>query len=296
MSSINPNNINGTYPIAGQDNDSQGFRDNFTNVKNNLAFAKTEIEDLQNNALLKGALSGTTLNNELGNAQLKGVQCLRFTETIKDLGTLSGIVTASWQDGHYQVLTTSGAISLAFAGWPTSGFYTTLRLQLTVTTPGTTGDTLTLPTAVPVTNALLAGAAWSGTQWVISFATAGTYYFDFTTSDGGVTIAITDVSRNYVSPYQYSAPVTDFNTTITPGSARVIFDPAGTLAKGTITLPTGNVDATTVTVSSTQIITAFKTNPSTGTTLVPSANITLAAGTSVSYFYHASEAKWYKIG
>ena len=29
-SSINPNNIDGTYPIAGQDNDSQGFRDNFT--------------------------------------------------------------------------------------------------------------------------------------------------------------------------------------------------------------------------------------------------------------------------
>jgi hypothetical protein len=295
MSSINPNNINGTYPIAGQDNDSQGFRDNFTNVKNNLAFAKNEIEDLQNNALLKGALSGTTLNNELGNAQLKGVQCLRFTNTIKDLGTLSGIVTASWQDAHYQVLITSGAVSLAFTGWPTSGFYTTLRLQVTVTTPGTTGDTLTLPTAIPVTNALLAGAAWSGTQWVISFAAAGTYYFDFTTYDGGATIAVADVSRNYVAPYQYSAPVTDFNTTITPGSARVIFDPAGTLAKGTITLPTGNVDATTVTVSSTQIITAFKTNPSTGTTLVPSANVTLAAGTSVSYFYHASEAKWYKI-
>jgi hypothetical protein len=291
MSSINPNNINGTYPIAGQDNDSQGFRDNFTNIKNNLAFAKTEVEDLQNNALLKGALSGTTLNNEMGNAQLKGVQCLRFTDTIKDLSTLSGTVTVSWQDAHYQVLTTSGAITLAFTGWPTSGFYTTLRLQLNVTTPGTVGDTLTLPAAVSVGLATIKGAS----SQVISFATAGTYFFDFTTYDGGATIAIADVSRNRAPSYQYSAPVTDFNTTITPGSDRVIFDPAGTLAKGTITLPTGNVDATTVTVSSTQIITAFKTNPSTGTTLVPSANITLAAGTSVSYFYHASEAKWYKI-
>ena len=28
-SNINPNNIDTTYPVAGQDNDSQGFRDNF---------------------------------------------------------------------------------------------------------------------------------------------------------------------------------------------------------------------------------------------------------------------------
>ena len=35
-SSINPNNIDTTYPVAGQDNDSQGFRDNFTNIKSKL--------------------------------------------------------------------------------------------------------------------------------------------------------------------------------------------------------------------------------------------------------------------
>ena len=37
-SNINANNIDGTFPIAGQDNDSQGFRDNFTNVKTNLNY------------------------------------------------------------------------------------------------------------------------------------------------------------------------------------------------------------------------------------------------------------------
>ena len=33
-SNINAFNIDGTFPIAGQDNPSQGFRDNFTNIKN----------------------------------------------------------------------------------------------------------------------------------------------------------------------------------------------------------------------------------------------------------------------
>ena len=47
-SNINPNNINGNYPVAGQDNDSQGFRDNFTNISNNFSFAQTEITALQN--------------------------------------------------------------------------------------------------------------------------------------------------------------------------------------------------------------------------------------------------------
>jgi hypothetical protein len=35
-SQINFNIIDGTYPVAGQDNSSQGFRDNFTNIKNNF--------------------------------------------------------------------------------------------------------------------------------------------------------------------------------------------------------------------------------------------------------------------
>jgi hypothetical protein len=46
-STINPNNIDILYPIAGQDNDTQGFRDNFRNIRNNLARAATEITDLQ---------------------------------------------------------------------------------------------------------------------------------------------------------------------------------------------------------------------------------------------------------
>lgn len=52
---IYPNNIDTTYPVAGQDNDTQGFRTNFTNIKNNLQTAKDEITALQGNV--------TTLNN-----------------------------------------------------------------------------------------------------------------------------------------------------------------------------------------------------------------------------------------
>jgi len=50
-STINTTNIDVTYPIAGQDNDTQGFRDNFRNIKNNLNTAASEITALQSNAI-----------------------------------------------------------------------------------------------------------------------------------------------------------------------------------------------------------------------------------------------------
>jgi len=36
--------INPNYPVSGQDNDAQGFRDNFLAIKNNFATAKSEVE------------------------------------------------------------------------------------------------------------------------------------------------------------------------------------------------------------------------------------------------------------
>ena len=51
-SQINPNNIDGQYPVAGQDNNSQGFRDNFTNTKTNFEYAAEEITVLKGNVFL----------------------------------------------------------------------------------------------------------------------------------------------------------------------------------------------------------------------------------------------------
>ena len=169
-----------------------------------------------------------------------------------------------------------------------------------------------MPSAVSVGLINIQGAVGQ----TITFPAAGSYVFEFTTYNAGTTITIDDLTRNkdnitgdftitgnvtrggatIDTGYQYSAATTNFNDTVGASVSRVIYNPASTLAKGTLTLPAGNVEAKVVTVSSTQTITAFKVNPSVGTTLVPSANVTLSAGTSVSYFYHASETKWYKIG
>lgn len=214
MSSINPNNIDGTYPIAGQDNDSQGFRDNFTNIKNNFTFSKAEIEDLQEKAILKTALSGTTLDNNLNNAQLKGAQLIRTTETRIDLGSLSGAITVNWSDGHFQTITTDGAITLSLDQWPTSGgFWTSLKLQVEVTN---TVHTLTLPTEVSVNQGSIRGI----TGQVITFPSTGIYQFEFSTYNGGTDVAVRDLLRNYSAGFDANtASLVTLNVTGTSGNA-----------------------------------------------------------------------------
>ena len=52
---ITVTNIDATFPVAGQDNDSQGFRDNFNQIKTQLSTAGTEITAIQTNQAVTNA-------------------------------------------------------------------------------------------------------------------------------------------------------------------------------------------------------------------------------------------------
>jgi hypothetical protein len=198
-SNINPNNINGAYPVAGQDNNSQGFRDNFTNTSTNFQYAADEITDLQNNAVLKAALAGQTLNNNMNGSILSNVQLQNMSSTVVALGTLAGTVTINYSLGSYQTVTTNGPISLAFSNFHTAGVQTTVVVQITVVS---TAHTVQLPTAVSV-NALGIQGLNTSTN-TITFAATGVYSFAFSTSNGGSTISITDTNKE-IQPFNNSS-------------------------------------------------------------------------------------------
>jgi hypothetical protein len=188
-SQINPNDIDGAYPVAGQDNDSQGFRDNFTNTSTNFQYAADEITDLQQNAVLKAALTGTTLDNNMNGSLLYNFEASEVSGTVNPLGTTSGTVTLDWTNGSYQTLTTSGSVVLGFTNFPASGVSASIVLRITVSS---TAYTLTLPAAVSIGTANLQGYASN----VITFSTTGTYIFEFTTVNGGSAISVVDLIRN----------------------------------------------------------------------------------------------------
>jgi len=156
-SSINPNNIDTTYPVAGQDNDSQGFRDNFTNIKTNFEYAESEIEELQSKALLKSALTGTTLDNDLEGGILLNakMQAVRFAK--EDISTPAGNVTLDFDNGPYHnVGELTGNVNLSFINVADAGNYAEWVMEYR---QGATKYTITLPSAVSVGNAAIAGCS-----------------------------------------------------------------------------------------------------------------------------------------
>lgn len=188
-SAINPNNIDGAYPVAGQDNDSQGFRDNFTNTATNFQYAADEITDLQNKAILKAALTGGSLDNDMNGQPLYNFEVSQVSGLLNQIGTTSGSVTLDWTNGSYQTLTTSGSVTLGFTNFPASGVSASIVLQITVSS---TAHTLTLPAAVSIGTSNLQGYASN----VITFNKTGTYTFEFSTVNGGSTVTIIDLNRN----------------------------------------------------------------------------------------------------
>ena len=188
-SAINPNDIDGAYPVAGQDNNSQGFRDNFTNTKTNFQYAANEITDLQSKVVLKAALTGTTLDNDMAGSPLSNANISDFSAVVAQLGNQSGSVAINYIDGHYQTVTTSGSLSLAFSNWPAAGNFGIVRVAITVTN---IAYTVTLPVSVSVGTSNLQGY----NSGVITYNQPGTYTYDFTTSIGGTTISVFDVSQN----------------------------------------------------------------------------------------------------
>jgi hypothetical protein len=188
-SSINPNNIDGAYPVAGQDNDSQGFRDNFTNTKTNFSYAAAEITDLQNKAVLKSALTGTTLNNNMGGSILSNAQLQDMSATKVSLGTQTGTITLNYAAGPYYTVTTSGSVTVNFTNFPAAGEVGVMRLQINV---ASTAHTLILPAAVSVGTSNTQGFDSS----VITFNRTGIFEYEFETSDGGSTISIFDLNNN----------------------------------------------------------------------------------------------------
>ena len=185
-SNIVPGNIDGAFPVAGQDNSSQGFRDNFTAIKNNFTQTKTEIEDLQTNKADTDA--NTSFNdNVVSRAVLKDCG-----ETVYALGTTGGSITLNHENGHYQTLTTNAAVTLAFTNFPSASMG---RIILDITY-GSTAHTLTVTSATLAADNVTGFDA--GTN-IVTISTAGRYLYEFVTPDGGTTVLMHQLGKLYTT-------------------------------------------------------------------------------------------------
>lgn len=191
---VNPSNINGNFPIAGQDNDSQGFRDNFTNIKNNFTFIKQEVEDLQAKSVLKAALIGSTLDNNFLGSQLKNTQFKNYSETMYDWGNTSGEIQLDLALGNVHRIYTDGDITLnaVIKNWPSSLQYSRILLYITISN---STHTLTIPNTISTELANLFGLRKIGGDFVINYSEASTYVYEFSSIDSGTTVYVKELTR-----------------------------------------------------------------------------------------------------
>lgn len=177
------------------------MRDNFTNTKTNFQFAADEITNLQNNVVLKAALPGTTLDNNMNDGLLYAVKLQDVSYTYIPLTATSGSIAIDYAAAQFQQINTTGSVSLSFTNWPASGTAGTIQVAVNVTN---TAYTLTLPGAVTLGTTGVQG--YSG--GVITFAAVGIYQFEFSTNDNGTTVTMRDLSRPlalYTNAFGYTA-------------------------------------------------------------------------------------------
>ena len=127
MSDIEYTTIDAEYPVAGVDNDTQGFRDNFAAISTGLQVAKTEITDLEQRTVkLVDSTNNPASNNfnesTINNASLENTTFkLKAMESINELGV---DVNVDLTRGHYQVfelgtdIGTGNTINFVLQEWP----------------------------------------------------------------------------------------------------------------------------------------------------------------------------------
>jgi hypothetical protein len=253
MSDINPTNIDGSYPIAGQNQSSDGFRTNFTNIRDNFAFAKDEITDLQNKVVLKAALTGSTLDNDMDRGSLTKAQLKNYSLSINAKGSASGTVSLSPTDGNYVTLTLTDPATIAFD--TNAGNYPAATSQAFIffvqMTISDIAQTLTLPSSVNKGTASLVG--FNSGNRKITHTYTGTYIYQFITVDAGVSWTIIDLTNTASTVNATSATSTIGNmvlsgNTITTSNTNepLRISPDDTSATG-YTIITGNLYVTNAT-------------------------------------------------
>lgn len=111
--------IDAEYPVAGVDNDTQGFRDNFQIIKDGLGTAQGEITTLQEETCKVNAnndFNGTgTINSAL-------IQDARYEILIEGEPLTTG-VTLDVSSAHYfRYVLDAADVTMTVTGWPSDQY------------------------------------------------------------------------------------------------------------------------------------------------------------------------------
>lgn len=154
--------IDDTYPIYGQPNDTQGFRDNFSNIKTSLELVDTSLQSILSTYVSTStsdvSLNGNTLQNFTFKNAFSAAQIEAMTQTA-DIDV--DLLLAGSQYFKYKI---GADLTLTVDNWPASGNYVNFKLELVsngtsynITVEGPGGSTIKVIS--PLTNNVLSTSA-----------------------------------------------------------------------------------------------------------------------------------------
>ena len=117
-SNINFAGINEQFPVAGQDNDTQVFRDNFDTIKTSFRNAQQEITDLQDNS------ARTDLDNDFNLNKIANAVLQQNREQKFNWGNYSeSSIDIDFELGSYQILSLGANVNMQFTNLPGDPVY-----------------------------------------------------------------------------------------------------------------------------------------------------------------------------
>ena len=117
-SNINFAGINEQFPVAGQDNDTQVFRDNFDTIKTSFRNAQQEITDLQDNS------ARTDLDNDFNLNKISNAVLQQNREQKFNWGNYSeSSIDIDFELGSYQILSLGANVNMQFTNLPGDPVY-----------------------------------------------------------------------------------------------------------------------------------------------------------------------------
>lgn len=190
-SQINPNSINTSYPVAGQDNSTQGFRTNFSAIKTNFEYAENEINALQTNAAVRDGENDFD-GNLLFAAEMKDIRWTKVTDS-----AATGTIDMNFAEAAYYALVTTGSVTVNFSNFPTAVSSTAGYLRLSIDVRNV-AHTLTLVAGTTLLDAagIQGYTAINASSGTITFAATGIYDFEFVSTDEGTTIAVHQLNQS----------------------------------------------------------------------------------------------------
>lgn len=124
-SAITYTGIDEEFPVPGQDNDSQGFRDNFSQIKTGLETAKLELTDLLT------SVARTDGANDFNGNNIEDANLIAVSGAIYQPADLVSDTQVEWNDGVAQKFNITSSLTLTFTNFPTGGLkYASTRLIL----------------------------------------------------------------------------------------------------------------------------------------------------------------------